>query len=283
MPPFIPYSRTEDGKIKGRGTVDAKSCIASQIIAVSSLARRALLPPSSVSLLFVVGEETNGEGMRKASSLERQFFSVIFGEPTEGALGCGHKGLLIFKIFVEGKAAHSGYPWLGFSATRGLAKAMTALLELEPKLPASKKFGRSTVNIGQIEGGVAPNVIAEEASASVAIRLASGTPEEVKEMILTALVETRNDTQTGGGTFDLEWLNEAYGPVDIDCDVPDFKQTVLNYGTDIPQLKGQHKRYLYGPGSILVAHSKNEYVASEALVKAVKDYEILLLHTLSNQ
>ena len=59
-----------------------------------------------------------------------------------------------------------------------------------------------------------------------------------------------------------------------------FETAVMNYGTDIPSLKGEHKRYLYGPGTILVAHSDHEHLSISDLEKAVEGYKILILASL---
>lgn len=56
---------------------------------------------------------------------------------------------------------------------------------------------------------------------------------------------------------------------------------VVNYGTDIPNLQGTHKRYLYGPGSILVAHSDHEHLAARDLFLAVQGYKTLVLNALA--
>lgn len=56
---------------------------------------------------------------------------------------------------------------------------------------------------------------------------------------------------------------------------------MVNYGTDIPSLKGNHKRYLYGPGSILVAHSDHEHLKISDLEAAVEGYKVLVLESLS--
>jgi len=54
----------------------------------------------------------------------------------------------------------------------------------------------------------------------------------------------------------------------------------VNYGTDIPNLKGDHKRYLYGPGSIMMAHSDHEHLTVGELEAAVKGYKALIEHSL---
>ncbi|KAJ9645052.1 hypothetical protein H2199_003056 [Coniosporium tulheliwenetii] len=238
--------------------------------------------PDALSLLFVVGEETGGDGMRTFSeSLAKSghnYTTVIFGEPTEGKLASGHKGNLGFRVKVQGKAAHSGYPWLGVSANDVLIEALAILRKMadEGRLPSSEKYGNTTLNIGTVEGGVAANVVAEAAEANIAVRVAGGTPADSKKAIENALADLKKAAEEKGGSLEVVWGSEGYGPVDIDCDVKGFECITVNYGTDIPNLKGSHKRYLYGPGSILVAHGPNEGLEVRELERAVIDYEKLI-------
>ena len=289
MPPFIPYSfalnktNPPSSLITGRGTVDAKGSVAAQVFAAnrvfrnyqSSTSRSAKAP--SIALLFVVGEETGGDGMRAANDLGLSPQSVIFGEPTEGKLAAGHKGNIGFLVHVKGKAAHSGYPWLGVSANEVLVDIITSVKALENILPSSDKFGNTTINVGRIEGGVAANVVAEEATARFAVRIASGSPEKLKSAIMEAVNGVAESYPAA--EINVDFPGKGYGPVEIDHDVKGFQDIVVNYGTDIPNfditVKSQ-KRYLYGPGSILVAHGENEGLTVEELVNAVNNYERLI-------
>jgi acetylornithine deacetylase len=279
VPPFWPYYYNEtSGVIGGRGSVDAKGSVAAQIIAVQGLRKHLF---DDISLLFVVGEEQGGDGMRNFSDWKHRpspnYDIAIFGEPTEGKLVCGHKGMLGFALKATGKAAHSGYPWLGASANDIMVEALGALLELREHLPWSEKYGNTTMNFGRIEGGVAANVVAETASANIATRLAAGTPDVVKSLIINALKDAKANAQQQGGDLDIDWASEGYAPVDIDCDLEGFETLTVNYGTDVPLLKGDHKRYLYGPGSIFVAHSDHEALKKSELEQAVLDYRRLIL------
>jgi len=202
--------------------------------------------------------------------------TVIFGEPTEGKLVCGHKGILGFELKVQGKAAHSGYPWLGVSANEILIEALGKLVQLREKFPTSEKYGNTTLNFGKVEGGVAANVVAETAEAKLAARIAAGSAEDIKKLVEKALHDTQVEAQKSGGDLDIVWTSEGYGPVDIDCDVEGFEKLTVNYGTDIPNLEGKHRRFLYGPGSIFVAHSDHEALKREELEKAVEDYGKLI-------
>ncbi|KAF4308900.1 putative acetylornithine deacetylase protein [Botryosphaeria dothidea] len=292
VPPFIPYSfDTKEDKIYGRGSVDAKGSLAAQVTAIISLLSNSSAPldPNDVSLLFVVGEETGGDGMRvfSESSLNpRNYSAVIFGEPTENKLVSGHKGSVGFLVHVTGKAAHSGYPWLGVSANNVLISVLGRLIELEAgkvegaALPWSEKYGNTTLNIGTVLGGVAGNVVAEKANSTIASRLAGGSPPEVEKVIKSALAPIVAEAEKAGGKVELEFRNAGYGPVDMSCDVEGFDCITVNYGTDIPWLVGDHKRYLYGPGSIFVAHSDHEAIDVHDLEQAVVDYQKLILGAL---
>lgn len=170
VPPHIPYTRYPNGTITGRGTNDAKGSVASQIIAVSELIAAGVIEEGDVSLLYVVGEEAAGTGMRAANGLNVAWKSVIFGEPTELKLSLGHKGVMVFTLEAYGKAAHSGYPQLGINANAHLVEALYTLDKLP--LPESRLLGKSTLNFGLIRGGTAGNVISPYGNATVAIRLA---------------------------------------------------------------------------------------------------------------
>ncbi|KAK3715256.1 hypothetical protein LTR37_007223 [Vermiconidia calcicola] len=286
VPPFYPY-RHENKTIHGRGSVDDKASLAAQVITVNNLISAGKIDRDDIALLFVVGEEVGGDGMRKANDLNLKPKSIIFGEPTEGKLVSGHKGNLGLEIKAKGKAAHSGYPWLGRSANEVLTRALAALMELGPNLPRSDKYGVTTINLGKIEGGVAANVVAESASATIAIRIAKGTPEEMRSEITKAIhlaVETfLDDGQSPEDVVELNFPSRGYGPIDIDADIPGFEVFTVNYGTDIPNLEqavnGQ-KRYLYGPGTITVAHSDHEALTEAQLEEAVGGYEKIILHVL---
>lgn len=221
VPPFLKYERRGD-EIWGRGSVDAKGSVASQIIAVEDLLASGTIGEGDVGLLYVVGEETGGKGMRKANDLGLTWDTVIFGEPTELKLASGHKGIMSLQISAKGKAGHSGYPELGKSANAMLIPALHALMTME--LPSSEKYGNTTLNIGRMEGGVAGNVIAEEASAIIALRIADGSPEVIKKAIL--------DTIKGlGEELDVEFIG-GYGPVYIDSDAPG-KQIPFIFNLDL--------------------------------------------------
>ena len=210
VPPFWPYERRNNDEIWGRGSVDAKACVATMITAVEELRAAGEIKAGDVAMLFVVGEERGGDGMRAANQLNPGWETVIFGEPTELKLASGHKGLLWFDVKAEGKAAHSGYPWLGESANAMLIPALDALLK--SALPSSEKYGNSTLNIGLMNGGVAANVMPQTAAASISIRIAEGNVQKTKELVLDTVRKVDD-------RLDIIFNPGSYSPIYIDSDV----------------------------------------------------------------
>jgi acetylornithine deacetylase len=231
VPPFIPYSRSDDDGepgadtvIAGRGSVDAKASVAAQIMAVFELLRAKRIDPEDVMLLFVVGEERTGDGMRYFSDALKsldpppKFKAAIFGEPTEGKLACGHKGFFGCTITAHGKAGHSGYPWLGKSAIEILMRALVKILDTD--LGSSDVFGNTTINIGTIQGGVALNVISETAVARVAGRVAIGPELEGGKVVAERMEKVLRSVDEDA--FELD-CNNGYGVIKTECDVPGKK------------------------------------------------------------
>ena len=248
VPPYIPYSlRNPDGSsnatitaetlIAGRGSVDAKASVAAQIVAVQELlatTTSSQVAPEDLVLLFVVSEESTGNGMKHFSShraelgLDHGFDAAVFGEPTELRLACGHKGIGLGSISAVGKAGHSGYPWLGKSANEVLIRALGRILDAD--FGRSDRFGNTTVNVGMIEGGVAANVIPKHASAKLGIRMAAGTQADGAERVRKAIEDILEHVDAEALT--LHWTG-GYGPVECDCDV-DGKCSIVNrVGSDV--------------------------------------------------
>src|SRR5580698_6798618 len=154
VPPFIPSSE-DDLYVYGRGSCDAKGIIAAQLAAAERLREAGV----AVGLLFVVGEERDSAGARMANEHPKGSRFLINGEPTDNRLALASKGALRAEIRAHGKMAHSAYPELGDSAVHKLVRALDRILDLP--LPSVEDVGPSTLNIGMIDGGHAPNVIAD--------------------------------------------------------------------------------------------------------------------------
>ena len=255
VPPFF-AAREDQEHIWGRGACDTKGIIASMIVAVEALLESG---QRNFGLLFVVGEERNSAGAFHAAKQPRGSRYIINGEPTENKLALGSKGALRYEVVASGKMAHSAYPELGDSAIHKLVDALAEMRRIS--LPVDGLLGASTLNIGTISGGRAPNVIADEARAEILIRLV-GDSTETKSALARA-VEGRAELQEV-----LEIPALRLGSID------GIETTVVAYTTDIPAFDGQWgEPFLIGPGSIHVAHTLEERVPKKQLTEAVQLYQ----------
>ena len=176
VPPFIPSSE-DGGRIYGRGSCDAKGIIAAQVAAAEILRKEKL----SVGLLFLVGEERDSQGAKTANQQPRGSKFLVNGEPTENKVAIASKGSLRVDVVARGRMAHSAYPELGESAIEKLLDALQRLRALN--LPVNPEVGPTTVNVGMIEGGRAPNVIPDYARAQLLYRLV-GDASELRQQIV---------------------------------------------------------------------------------------------------
>jgi acetylornithine deacetylase len=126
-------------------------------------------------------------------------------------------------------------------------------------LPVEPEIGPSTLNIGLLEGGRAPNVIADKAEAHILIRLV-GPSEEIRQNIL----QTVGDRADVTFSLDLPFVRMRK--------VGDLPTMVAKFTTDIPSLTAWGEPFLLGPGSILVAHTPDEKIAKKELLEAVDLY-----------
>ena len=255
VPPFFPSSEDTEF-IWGRGSADAKGIIASMIGAAEGLLESEV---GNFGLLFVVGEERNSAGAYAAARDPRGSRFLINGEPTENSLALASKGILRYEIHARGKLAHSAYPELGESAINKLLDALQEIRGIQ--LPQDPLLGPSTLNIGVISGGRAPNVIPDAALAEITVRLV-GDPEPVRKAMLEAVghrAEVREILCIPAIHFE---------PLD------GFNTSVVAYTSDVPAFDNRWgKPFLLGPGSIHVAHTSEERVSKKELLAAQEIYQ----------
>ena len=255
VPPFF-ASREDDEYIWGRGACDTKGIIASMIFAVRELLEEGT---RNLALLFVVGEERNSAGAFAAAKHSRGSKFIINGEPTENKLALGSKGAMRLELVATGRMAHSAYPELGESAIEKLLDALNEVRRVP--LPTDKILGRSTLNIGTISGGRAPNVIPDHARAELFIRLVdSGDATR-------ALVN-----QAVSGKAEVHEVLVV--PAVLLGSLPGFETTVVAFTTDIPAFgDAWGKPYLLGPGTIHVAHTSEERILKSEIQEAIQIYK----------
>ena len=262
VPPFFP-SREDADFIWGRGSCDAKGILAAMVAATEKLLDARV---RNFGLLFVVGEERDSVGAQAAARTPRGSRFLINGEPTENRLALGSKGALRYELVARGKLAHSAYPELGHSAIHTLLDVLQEIRQLP--LPEDSLLGPTTLNVGTISGGRAPNVVADEARAEIMFRVV-GDPAALRAGV-SAAADGRLEAREVLFTPALR-LNELDG----------LATTVVAFTTDIPFFEGAWgEPFLIGPGSIHLAHTGDERIPKKELQGAVDIYTHMVRHLL---
>ncbi len=258
VPPYVEF-REDEEFIYGRGACDTKGIIAAMMKAGEALIEADV---SDFGLLFVVGEEAGSPGAHAANTIPNRSRYLINGEPTESKLALGSKGALRAILRARGRAAHSAYPEMGESAIEKLLDVLNDLRRVE--FPSDETLGSTTMNIGMIKGGVAGNVIPPEAEAELMFRVV--TSNDSLKRIIEGVVDSRAELEY---TFGCD-------PVFTER-IDGFETVVVSFTTDIPQLGNWGKPVLYGPGSILDAHTPHERIAKKELANAVDAYRQMVV------
>ena len=258
VPPFI-GPRLEGETIHGRGACDAKGIAASMMVAAERLRDEGI----AVGMLFVVGEETSHDGAHAANEWAANHLApakrvLVNGEPTDNTLALGTKGAQRVIVRIRGRAAHSAYPELGKSAIEPMIELLSNIDGLA--LPVDKDLGAATVNIGTIRAGTAGNIIPDLAEVELMFRLV-GDVKPVKRLL----------EKWVGKAAEIEYGSHI--PAQKFATIPGFEVGPVAYTTDIPLLTKWGKPLLFGPGSIHVAHTPDEFIDLDELRSAVDAYE----------
>ncbi len=252
VPPYIPF-REDEEYVYGRGVCDAKGILAAQVAAAEALCAAGF----KIGLLFLSGEERDSAGALAANKAPKGSRFLINGEPTDNRLALASKGALRAAFKATGKMAHSAYPELGESAVHKLVVVLGKVLAMP--LAELEGIGPSTLNIGQIQGGYAPNVIADKAEAQVLVRTVTDSGP-----VRAQLTEIAGDLAEVEFTLDTPFIRMRA--------VEGLPTMVAKFSTDIPQLSNWGEPLLVGPGSIHVAHTPFEKLAKKELLEAVELY-----------
>lgn len=257
VPPWI--GPREDAEfVRGRGACDAKGVALAMIAAARRMVEEG---ERRVGFLLTVGEEVDFAGARHAAERVPADWKpryVVVGEPTENRFIRGHKGVFKARLEAKGVAGHSSQA-IGPSAVHELVGCVHGLLGSAWGQHAL--FGPGTLNVGEIEGGVAPNVVADRAAAEVLIRTVEDSAE-----VETRLRSHLNEHVTMN-------VDKSYGPQEFL--VPEGVGEdggIVAFGTDAPFLGRWGTPLLCGPGRILDAHTDHERLSKRAFTDAIELY-----------
>ena len=253
VPPHLPV-RQQGDEVFGRGACDTKGGLLAMLRAADRLDHR------EVGFLLVVGEEVDHVGAKAAAaSPQARPERIILCEPTRNRVVQAQKGMIKLHLQARGIAAHSAYPARGHSALHDLIRATHALLEADwPGDP--ERLGPTTLNVGLWEGGVAANVFAPQAEATVLIRTVAPTDD------YRALIARCVDPFGVQGEIVVE--NDP-----VRFDPPGGVDTcTVAFNTDASYLGQIAPIWLVGPGDIEVAHTDQEHINLGALDQGIELY-----------
>lgn len=182
--------KMEEGRLHGPGVFDMKAGLTQVVFALRALRELDVEPPATPVLLFNSDEEVGSpESRRTVSLMARRSCRAFVPEPAfgpRGLLKTARKGMAGYTVRIQGKSAHAGLdPGGGASAIHELAsviRRLHALTDLESGL---------TVNVGVVEGGTRPNVVAASARAEVDVRVVA---EEDGRRMAQVMAELAADT-----------------------------------------------------------------------------------------
>ena len=254
---------TEDGVdyLWGRGTVDMKAGVAVQL----KLAAELVAPPVDLTWIWYDNEEVSEElnGLGRLASTHPELLSAdfaILGEPTNAEVEGGCNGNVRIGVRTHGKRAHSARAWVGHNAIHDLAPVLTLLAAYEPRsIEVDGLVYREGLNAVIISGGVAGNIIPDEATVMVNYRFAPSA---------TAVEAIAYLRELFAG-YDVEVMDSANGarPGLTDPLAQDFLRAVggeakPKYGwTDVARFSALGIPAVnYGPGDPLKAHADDERV-----------------------
>lgn len=275
----------EDGKLFGRGSVDMKGGVAT-LLAVMELIKR--LDIKLKYRLVFAGTADEEVGMNGAFQLQEKGVMdkaacLIITEATDLQVGIAEKGPYWIRVHVKGKAAHGSMPEEGINAIEGACFGITQLKKLVPEIE-HKLLGKSTLNVGLIEGGAKINVVPDECYIDCDFRLVPEVdfqefdnkivnllkelsekyPYHFSHEILHKIPALGTDQEESIIQYLLKWTTEITGT---------HKEPIgLTYGTDAAALIPPRNIpfAIIGGGSTSVLHQANEYVPIKDLVDAAK-------------
>ncbi len=183
------HPRIEGDRLIGRGAYDMKGGLAAMMCALKDVERQERV---GVRLICVPDEESEELDERStdasvARGLGGQF--AITGEPTNMHIGIEAKGVLVLRIEVHGRAAHSSTPWLGDNAVLKAIDVFRSIESLPFARESSAMFDRPSINLGRIVGGQALNMVPDHCTMAVDIRY---LPGQDPSTILDAIAEIKD-------------------------------------------------------------------------------------------
>ena len=291
--PFSP--KIKGNRLYGRGSCDTKATMTGMLCAIKAILKSGGQPLSTVSIIGAVDEEAGQGGVKKLVASNPDYTAAVIGEPTELKVVRAHKGCIRWKIAVEGKAAHTSKPGLGINAIVKMSGAIDRIEKsMQPILKAKSHslVGNPTLTISMIEGGTQVNFVPDECKITLDRRI---IPGEDKETVWAEFEPVLSRMRTDDPAlkivmeepFTMSWAMETPENAEIIQVGVKASHEVLKraeiagvpYGTDAsPLVRMGIPCLVLGPGSIDQAHTADEWVDIDEVVKCASMYASIMMN-----
>jgi len=287
-----PFTLTErDGKLYGRGTCDMKGFIACVLASVPLFKAHKLKEP--IHIIISYDEEVGCAGVRPllarlGEDLPRPR-AVIVGEPTSMGVIDAHKRIDVYRTTVTGKEAHSSLPAIGVNAISAAAELIGELDRIAETIATTENDPRfeppySTVSVGVIDGGTAPNIVPKSCTFRWQVRSLPSAPADETPRALSAFAETalvpkmrkvaedagiETEGQTAVPAFTAAPQSDA---VALAMALTGANRTrTVSYATEAGLFEQAGcPAVICGPGDIAQAHAADEFVSIAQLEACLK-------------
>lgn len=274
-----------DGKLFGRGTTDMKAGVASFVHVALKLAGEGKSGAADMVMAICAGEETGCEGSHHLGETGAlgEAGAIVIAEPTSNYPILGHKGALWLKVETEGVTAHGSMPEHGDNALYKAARSVAKLEDFDFNAMPHALLGKSTLNVGTMQGGLNLNSVPDHAEFTIDIRT---LPDQDHERIFAGLEGYLGADNRIARLVDVggvhtphthPWMQEIYA-VMAPILGEEIEPRGAPYFTDASALTpacGRPPTVILGPGEMHMAHQTDEYCPLAHIEQAVRAYEIL--------
>jgi acetylornithine deacetylase len=282
IPPFEPTVRA--GRLYGRGACDTKGAMAAMLLGIRRVLREDGGMPVNVTFAACCDEEMGARGARALITETFRPHLAVVGEPTDLAICHAHKGTLRWRIRTRGEPAHSSTPERGVNAIYLMARVIDRIRnDVAPFLQRKRHalLGNATISVGTIAGGTQVNVVPSACTIDVDRRLLPGEDRGSATAELIARLDGLRD-EDGAPICTVE-ETQFYEPMDLSTDsapcrlAADACRAVLGDAPFVTAPWSAHAgifaalgipSVLFGPGSIALAHTREESVDIDQVERA---------------
>lgn len=293
-----------DGRLYGRGASDMKGGLVAMLGAVQAIIQAGITLNGDIVVHSVIGEEDGGLGTFAALVKGYLGDAAIVGEPTALAIAPAQAGVTLFRLTVEGRAAHACCREEGVSAFEASLGLVQAIRRFEADRVATIRHPLYegiplpwAVNLGIISSGEWPSIVPEKAVFEGRIGAAVGeSVQAIRHAFAAALAaEAEHDPWLRDHPPKLEWIGGMWESAETPADhkLPTLLGESLRKATGrTPKLQGMTygsdmrlftnlfgiPAVLFGPGDIRRAHFTDEYVELDEVEAASRVLALTILH-----